>query len=104
MEILADISGGMPATFPYEGEFVNPEVEELVRKYTTRSRTMSQENQAQLWRHVGDIACSAKGGVSCFGAAHGGGSPRMEKIAITYQYDIEIRKEMVRRIAGMNKD
>jgi 4-hydroxybutyryl-CoA dehydratase/vinylacetyl-CoA-Delta-isomerase len=104
MEILADISGGMPATFPHEGEFVNPEVKELNKKYTTRTATMSPEDQAQLWRHVGDIACSAKGGISCFGALHGGGSPRMEKIAITSQYDIEARKEIVRKIAGMTKD
>jgi aromatic ring hydroxylase len=104
MEILADISGGMPATFPYEGEFINPEVKELAEKYTTRSRTMSQENQAQLWRYIGDIACSAKSGVSCFAAVHGGGSPRMERIAITSQYDIEARKEIVRKIAGMTKD
>ena len=104
MEMLADISGGMPAAFPYEGEFVNPEVKELPKKYTTRSVTMSLESQAQLWRHIGDIASSAKGGISCFWALHGGGSPRMEKIAITSQYDIEARKEMVRKIAGMTKD
>lgn len=104
MELLADISGGIPATFPYEGEFVNPEVKEFASKYTTRSSAMSPENQAQLWRYVGDVACSARGGIACFGALHGGGSPRMEKIAITSQYDIEARKEMVRKIAGMTKD
>ena len=104
MELLADISGGMPATFPYEGEFVNPEVKEFAKKYTTRSSTMSPENQAQLWRHVADIACSGKGGVSCFGALHGGGSPAMERIAITSQYDIESRREMVKKIAGMTEE
>ncbi len=104
METLADITGGIPATFPYEGEFVNPEVKEFTMKYITRSSKMSPENQAQLWRHIGDIAVSAKGGCSLFGALHGGGSPRMEKIAITSQYDIEARRELVRKIAGMTKD
>ncbi|HET57454.1 MAG TPA: aromatic ring hydroxylase [Deltaproteobacteria bacterium] len=104
MEMLADISGGVPATFPYEGEFVNSETAEIAKKYTTRSSMMSPENQAQLWRHVGDLACSAKGGIANFGALHGGGSPRMEEIAITTQYDIEARREIVRRIAGMTKD
>jgi 4-hydroxybutyryl-CoA dehydratase/vinylacetyl-CoA-Delta-isomerase len=104
MEILADISGGMPATFPYEGEFVNPEVKEFARKYITRSKSMSPEDQAQLWRHVGDIAVSGKGGCSLFGALHGGGSPRMERIGITSQYDIEARRKMVRKVAGMTED
>jgi aromatic ring hydroxylase len=104
MEMLADISGGIPATFPHEEEFVNPETAKLAKKYTTRSGNMSPENQAQLWRHIGDLACSAKGGIACFGALHGGGSPRMETIAITSQYDIETRKEIVRKVAGMTKD
>jgi len=69
-----------------------------------RSRSMSPENQAQLWRHVADVACSGKGGVSCFGALHGGGSPAMERIAITSQYDIESRREMVKKIAGMTEE
>jgi 4-hydroxyphenylacetate 3-monooxygenase/4-hydroxybutyryl-CoA dehydratase/vinylacetyl-CoA-Delta-isomerase len=35
------------------------------------------------------------------GGLHGGGSPIMEKIAITAQYDIEARKRMVKRLAGI---
>lgn len=104
LEMLADICGGIPATFPHEEEFVNPETAELARKYTTRSSKMSPENQAQLWRHIGDMTCSSKSGITAFGSLHGGGSPRMETIAITTQYDIEACKEMVRKVAGMTKD
>jgi hypothetical protein len=35
------------------------------------------------------------------GAYHGGGSPIMESIAITTQYDIESRKKLVKKIAGI---
>ncbi|UCE56985.1 MAG: hypothetical protein JSV31_04240, partial [Desulfobacterales bacterium] len=35
------------------------------------------------------------------GSYHGGGSPIMEQIAITTQYDIESRKELVKKIAGI---
>ena len=93
-----------------EGVLINvsclrdPEVKEFACKYTTRSQTMSHENQAQLWRHIGDIAISGKGGCSMFGALHGGGSPRMESIAITSQYDIEERKAIVRKVAGMKEE
>ena len=104
MEMLADISGGVPATFPYEGEFVNPETAAQATRFTTRSSKMSPENQAQLWRHVADVACSGKGGITNFGSLHGGGSPRMEEIAITSQYDIDARREIVRKVAGMTKD
>jgi aromatic ring hydroxylase len=48
--------------------------------------------------------CSATGGVHLFGSYHGGGSPIMESIAITTQYDIESRKELVKKVAGIDDE
>lgn len=100
-EILCDIAGGIPATFPYEGDFVNPETKDLLYKYITRNPNVHPEDAAQLWRYIGDILCSASGGIHLMGSYHGGGSPVMEAIAITTQYDIESRKKMVKRLAGI---
>jgi aromatic ring hydroxylase len=101
-EILCDISGGVTATFPHERDFANPEVGGLLRKYTKRSPKVDVEDQAQLWRFLGDGLCSASGGIHNIGSYHGGGSPIMEQIAITTQYDIEARKKLVKYIAGMS--
>ncbi|MDD4091573.1 MAG: 4-hydroxyphenylacetate 3-hydroxylase N-terminal domain-containing protein [Smithellaceae bacterium] len=101
-EILCDISGGVTATFPHEKDFLNPETGEALLKYTKRSPKISAEDQAQFWRYLGDKLCSATGGVRNIGAYHGGGSPIMEQIAITTQYDIESRKRLVKYIAGMS--
>ncbi|MBU0514990.1 MAG: aromatic ring hydroxylase, partial [Proteobacteria bacterium] len=103
METLADVSGGAPSTIPYEEDWANPEVRDLIEKYSRRNPEVSATDQQLLWRHVGDILCSAYGGVMAVAAVHGGGSPIMEKIAITSQYDIEHRKELVRRLAGISK-
>lgn len=100
-EMLCDLAGGIPATFPYEGDFVNPETKDLLNKYIMRNPDISAENAAQLWRYVGDMLVSASAGVHAFGSYHGGGSPIMEQIAITSQYDINARKEMVKRLAGI---
>ncbi len=100
-EILCDVSGGMPATFPYEGDFVNPETRDLLYKYITRNPEVHPKDAAQLWRYVGDLLCSSTGGVHQFGSYHGGGSPIMEAIAITSQYDVESRKKLVKRLAGI---
>ncbi len=101
-EIVCDIAGGVPATFPHEKDFLNPETGELLLKYTKRSPNLSAEDQAQLWRMIGDSLCSASGGIAKVGGYHGGGSPIMEQIAITTQYDIESRKKLVKYIAGMS--
>ena len=101
-EILCNISGGAPATFPHERDFTNPDIKDLLLKYTTRSPNISAEDQAQLWRYMGDVLCSASGGIHNVGGYHGGGSPVMEQIAITTQYDIEARKKLIKYIAGMS--
>jgi aromatic ring hydroxylase len=101
-EILCDLAGGVVATFPHEKDFVNPELKDLLEKYTKRNPKMSVEDQAQFWRYLGDGLCSATGGIHQIGSYHGGGSPIMEQIAITSQYDIESRKKLVRYIAGMS--
>jgi len=101
-EILCNISGGVTATFPHEKDFTNPDLKDLLLKYTERSPSMSVEDQAQFWRYLGDVLCSATGGINNIGNYHGGGSPVMEQIAITTQYDIESRKKVVKYIAGMS--
>ncbi len=100
-EILCDIAGGVIATFPHEKDFTNPDIRDLLLKYTKRNPKMLVEDQAQFWRYLGDILCSATGGIINVANYHGGGSPIMEQIAITTQYDIESRKKLVKYIAGM---
>jgi 4-hydroxybutyryl-CoA dehydratase/vinylacetyl-CoA-Delta-isomerase len=100
-EILCDVAGGIPATFPHEADFLNPETKALLEKYTMRNPDVKIEDAIKLWMHVGDILCSASGGIAQVGGFHGGGSPVMEQIAITTQYDIESRKNMVKKIAGI---
>jgi aromatic ring hydroxylase len=100
-EILCDISGGVAATFPYENDFANPEIGDLLLKYSSRNPEKSPADTAQFWRYLGDVLCSATGGIMNIGNYHGGGSPIMEQIAITSQYDIEERKRLVKHLAGI---
>ena len=100
-EMLCDISGGVVATFPHEKDFVNPDTKDLLLKYTMRNKAIPVQDQAQFWRYLGDMLCSATGGIMNMGNYHGGGSPIMEQIAITTQYDIESRKKVVKYLAGM---
>jgi len=103
-EIIVDLCGGIPATFPHERDFLNPKLKDKLYKYITRNPNIDPYNAAQFWRFVGDSFVSATSGVNAFGSYHGGGSPVMEEIAITTQYDIEIRKEMVKKIAGIDDE
>ncbi|MBN1376256.1 MAG: aromatic ring hydroxylase [Dehalococcoidia bacterium] len=100
-EILCEISGGIPATFPHEADFLNPDTSDLLKKYTMRNPNIKIDDAIKLWMHIGDVLCSATGGITMMANYHGGGSPIMESIAITSQYDIEACKAMVKKIAGI---
>ena len=101
-EILCDIAGGMPATFPFERDLINPETQALLGKYLNRNPKMPVEDQIKFWLNFIDLGLSSYTGTSQYGAYHGGGSPIMEQIAITSQYDLESKKDIVRAVAGMS--
>ncbi len=100
-EILCDIAGGVPATLPFETELINEKLKPLLEKYMNRNREMPIEDQIKFWLYMSDMTCSAVGSSLNYGGFHGGGSPIMEQITITSQYDIEARKEIVRHLAGI---
>ena len=100
-EILCDVAGGVIADFPYEGDFLNPETKDLLNKYIMRNPDIPPEKAAHLWMFIGDLLASTWGGVRMIGNLHGGGSPIMENIAITTQYDMESRKTIARKLAGI---
>jgi len=101
-QILCELAGGMPATFPHEGDLVHPETKELLEKYLKRNQEIPIEDQIKFWLLFHDYTNSGNAGPIAYGAMHGGGSPIMEQIAIYTQYDIETRKNVIRKIAGMS--
>lgn len=101
-EILCNIAGGLPATFPFERDFTNPETKDLLEKYLNRNPKMSIEDQIKFWFQFIDFTCSHSAGSGNYGNYHGGGSPIMEQIAITTQYDLKKKADNVRKLAGMS--
>ena len=103
-DILADIAGGMPATLPRMGDWLNPETRSFVEKYMMRNPNMPIEDIHRAFRWVQAISCSEIAGVMQYAGVHGGGSPRMEQIAIMSSYDMEKTKNIAKRLAGIPVD
>jgi 4-hydroxyphenylacetate 3-monooxygenase/4-hydroxybutyryl-CoA dehydratase/vinylacetyl-CoA-Delta-isomerase len=102
-DLLCEIAGGLPATLPYDKEFLSPEVGELVRKYLKRVDEVSVEDVYRLYAWVSDYSCSGIAGVLQYAGVHGGGSPIMEDIAILRTYNMQEKKDLVKMIAGITK-
>jgi 4-hydroxyphenylacetate 3-monooxygenase/4-hydroxybutyryl-CoA dehydratase/vinylacetyl-CoA-Delta-isomerase len=100
-DILAATAGGLPATLPFEQEWLNPETRGYLEKYIMRNPQVSAENQHRLFRFLSDFSCSAWSGVWQYAGIHGGGSPIMEEIGIRKTYDLESKKRIVKYLAGI---
>ena len=102
-EILADLAGGLPATLPYEGDFVSSETRPYLEKYIMRKADVPAEKVHRCFRLLSDMLCSAASGVSALAGVHGGGSPVMEEILITATYDFEEKKKIAEYLAGIKE-
>jgi 4-hydroxyphenylacetate 3-monooxygenase/4-hydroxybutyryl-CoA dehydratase/vinylacetyl-CoA-Delta-isomerase len=100
-ETLADLAGGLPATLPPEGDFVNPETKHYLEKYIMRKEEIGPENIHRCFRLLSDLLCSSLSGVSAVAGIHGGGSPIMEEITIAATYDFEEKKQVAKALAGI---
>jgi len=101
--ILADLSGGIIATLPYEGSFFNEEVGELAMKYLKRNPKVKPENMYKCFRGIETLAVSELGGLMQVAGIHGGGSPQMETITMMMRYDTERLKDIAKYLFGIKK-
>lgn len=101
-EKLCEVAGGLCATLPMEGDFYNEETKDLLNKYIMRRADISPEKQHRLFRLISDYIVSAQGASKLISGVHGGGSPIMEEIALYGNYDIEEKKQIVKKLAGIS--
>ena len=100
-KILADLSGGLIATLPYEGSFVSEEVGELAMKYLKRNPRVKPENIYRCFKGIECLAVSDIAGLMQVAGLHGGGSPQMETITMMMRYDLEKLKNIAKYLFGI---
>lgn len=100
-KILADLSGGLIATLPYEGSFTSEEVGELAMKYLKRNPRVKPENIYRCFKGIEFLAVSELAGLMQVAGLHGGGSPQMETITMMMRYDLEKLKDISKYLFGI---
>jgi len=100
-KILADLSGGLIATLPYEGSFTSEEVGELAMKYLKRNPRVKPENIYRCFKGIEFLAVSDLAGLMQVAGLHGGGSPQMETITMMMRYDLEKLKDISKYLFGI---
>ncbi len=100
-KILADLSGGLIATLPFEGSFTSEEVGELAMKYLKRNPRVKPENVYRCFKGIETLAVSELAGLMQVAGLHGGGSPQMETITMMMRYDLEKLKNISKYLFGI---
>ena len=99
--VLISLAGGLPATLPFEEDFVNPDTAPWLEKYLARKNGFSAEDIHRCFRSISDLSCSSWGGVWQIAGVHGGGSPIMETIGILSNYNLEQKVDIAKYLAGI---
>jgi aromatic ring hydroxylase len=101
MELVHDLAGGLVVTMPSEEDYQSAEVGGYLKKYLAGPAALSVDDRVRCFRLIEDLTASKFAGLMLVAGVHGGGSPEAEKVAIFRSYDLETRKELARKAAGI---
>jgi 4-hydroxybutyryl-CoA dehydratase/vinylacetyl-CoA-Delta-isomerase len=97
--IAEDIGGGMIACMPSELDLRNPKIAPLVEKYYRGLNGVTAEKKLRTARLIENmVAGPGRLGALCM---HGGGSPAAAQMTVRQLSDLERKKEMAKRLAGI---
>ena len=102
--LLTEIAGGIAVTMPFHDDFKKGENVEDLKKFIVRNTSLSSEESIKIWKFVEDISASGMSAWYKIAGVHGGGSPIMESISLSLDYDYEDKTNLARYLAGINPE
>jgi len=101
---LTEIAGGIGVTLPFGEDFKSGPVKEQLEKVIVRNPTISPDESLKIWQLVENVGASPMTAWYEIAGVHGGGSPIMETIALSAQFDFDSRKRLARYLAGIDQE
>ena len=101
--IVLDFAGGFGWAIPTVANLEHPDIQKYVGKYFKGKAELPAEDRIKMLRLVEDLTISTNAGRILALNIHGGGSPEAMRILLTRSYDVEERKRLAKRIAGITE-
>ena len=98
IRLLVDIAGGLVADMPSEKDLHNPEIGHFVEKYLKGVADVPTEDRMRMFRLIEKLAFETRDIVSNI---HGGGSPEAHRMTLLRDTDLEPKKKLAKRLAGI---
>jgi len=102
--LAEDLAGGLLATCPSEKDLASPEVGPLLQKYLKGRADVPTEHRIRMLRLIENLTHGRNSVGYLTESVHGAGSPQAQRIQIARQMDIEHKKRLARRLAGIPEE
>jgi len=99
--LAEDIAGGLLVTLPSEKDLRSPEVGPYIDKYLKAKSEIPTEKRMKLLRFIENFTFGRAAISYRAESMHGAGSPQAQRIMIARQADLEEKKKLARKLAGL---
>ncbi|OGO39067.1 MAG: 4-hydroxybutyryl-CoA dehydratase [Chloroflexi bacterium RBG_16_57_8] len=100
IRMMIEIAGGMVTDLPSDKDFANPEIGPLLKKYLKGPEGVSTEDRVRIFRLIEKLAFESRDIVSNI---HGGGSPETHRMTILRNANIDEKKKLAKKLAGIKE-
>jgi 4-hydroxybutyryl-CoA dehydratase/vinylacetyl-CoA-Delta-isomerase len=101
--LAQDIAGGLLVTLPSEKDLANPETGPLLDKYLRGAAEYSTLDRCRMLRLVENLTLGPGAAAYLTESLHGAGSPQAQRIMLGRLADLETKKSLARRLAGIDE-
>lgn len=101
--LAEDIAGGLMVTMPSAKDFNSPEVGEICKKYFKGTASVSTEDRMRILRLIENMCLGSAAVGYRTESMHGAGSPQAQRIMISRQGNLEVKKKLAKQIAGIKE-
>ncbi|MGD9559319.1 MAG: 4-hydroxyphenylacetate 3-hydroxylase family protein [Oscillospiraceae bacterium] len=103
VRLAEDIAGGLMVTAPSEKDLRDPKVGPYIEKYLKGIDGVSTEDRLKIMRLVENLSLGTAAVGYRTESLHGAGSPQAQRVMIGRQGNFEMKKQLAKRIAKIDK-
>jgi 4-hydroxybutyryl-CoA dehydratase/vinylacetyl-CoA-Delta-isomerase len=101
--LAQDLAGGLVSTAPSEKELAHPELGALLDKYLKGRADVPTEARIRILRLIENMTMGRNAVGYLTESLHGAGSPQAQRIQIGRQMNLDKKKRLARRLAGIDE-
>ena len=103
VRLAEDIAGGLMVTAPSELDLRDPKLGKYVEKYLKGVGVVSTENRLKVLRLIENLCLGTAAVGYRTESMHGAGSPQAQRIMISRQGNLEMKKELAKELAHVTE-